>query len=50
LVNEITDLNLGKGRVGIASQYADWEVARFDVETRSFAKPGGEPTPEKGKQ
>jgi hypothetical protein len=32
LVNEVTDLNVHRGRIGLSSMGADWEIGRLEVE------------------
>jgi hypothetical protein len=34
VVNEITDLNLKKGKIGFSSQGAEYEIGQIDVERK----------------
>jgi hypothetical protein len=43
LVNEITGLNLRKGRIGIASQWAEYDVHQVNVELHQTDKPAEKP-------
>jgi hypothetical protein len=49
VMNEITDLNVHRGRISISSMGADWELGRFEIETKPPAKTPQQPAEKQGR-